>query len=360
MIPISQLIWRNIDKIGDPGRLLTIAPPEDDLVARLESGGFQTENIALSHASHACLQAAGVKSDFGFEAVQSTSWPRIILFQPREKALLEMLLDLCGTILEKDGELWLAGENRAGIKSAGKRLKNWFSSYRKIDSARHCTLFSARNPKAESPFDLHRHSAQWELQVGERTLTLHSLPGVFAHGRFDLGTRLLVDTLADPALAPEISGRVLDFACGSGAIGLALLTLHPGLDVTLLDDSALALECARRSLGANELQGTLVASDGVSELLDNEQIRFDWVVSNPPFHRGVKQDLEIARQFVADVPKLLEPGGRLCLVANMHLPYRRWLEELFGKVQVLAADREYNVWLASKAKDGNDKQTRKK
>lgn len=349
MTPVGQLIWRNRHRLGEGEGLLLIAPPADELPARLAAGGHVPEALCLSYGTHARLGAAGLPSQFAVTLPEAAHHRRIVLFQPREKALLGMLLDLCRSLLDADGELWLAGENRAGIKSAGRRLEEYFARSGKLDSARHCVLFAARGPAADPPFSLERHLVNWEYQVAGKAITVRSLPGVFAHGRLDAGTRLLLESLTGVNARVRPGGRVLDFACGSGAIGLALTAVCPDVDLTLLDDSALALESARRSLAANGLTARLVPSDGLAALAEGDQPPFDWIVSNPPFHSGVRQELETARRFLLGCPRLLAPGGRLCLVANAHLPYGRWLPELFRTVQVIAADRGYNVWLASSA-----------
>jgi len=347
MKPVSQIIWRNVSRFNPEQSLLLISPPADDLVARLLREGFTVDLLSQSWAVHSRLVASGLEGGFGLLPPRATAWRQLILFQPREKALLDMMLELCCSALEPNGRFWLAGENRAGIKSGGKRLADWFSEWAKVDSARHCALFEAGGPQQTSAFEVDPYSSSWTLEVAGRDLIMHSLPGVFAHGRLDAGSRLLIDTLATDSPKLAMSGRVLDFACGSGAIGMAIAAKYPEAQLTLLDDSALALESARRSLESNNIEARLIASDGLSELLREDTPPFDWIVSNPPFHQGVREDLQIAERFIQDCPGALEPGGRLCLVANAHLPYRRWLEELFSRVQVIAADREYNVWLAS-------------
>lgn len=347
MTPAGQLIWRNRHRLDKQAPLLLLAPPADDLPARLAQEGIQLEALCLSCAAQERLQAAGLKTTFGLAAPDAGRCPSIVLFQPREKPLLEVLLEFCRSVLDTDGELWLVGENRAGIKSAGRRLDDHFGRASKLDSARHCTLFTAREPARIRAFSLDDHFESWPLEVAGQRLTVFSLPGVFAHGRLDGGTRVLLEALTGPERKITIAGRVLDFACGSGVIGLALATAFPDVALTLLDDSALALESARRTFSSNDFEGRLVASDGLSRLLRDGEFAFDWIVSNPPFHAGVRQQTGIARRFLDDCPGLLRRGGRLCLVANAHLPYGRWLPELFGEVQVLAADRGYNVWLAS-------------
>lgn len=351
MTPVSQLIWRNRTRLDDARPALLVAPPEDDLGVRLQRDGLEPDLLCLSYAAHRRARDAGLSSAFGLEPPPDMKWPQIVLVQPREKALLELLLDLCRAVLEPGGTLLLAGENRAGIKSAGKRLGSHFSDWDKIDSARHCTLFRAEGPGSEAPYLLDVHITRWPMDLAGAELTVHSLPGVFAHGRLDAGTRLLLETLCAAPNGEAVSGRVLDFACGSGVIGAVLASRFPVTDLTLLDDFAPALESARRTLEANGLTGRLVASDGLAELLEESQDgRFDWMVSNPPFHRGVAQELDTAQCFIRNSRRVLAPGGCLCLVANVHLPYGRWLSELYGDVQVIAANREYNVWLAGKGK----------
>lgn len=346
MTPVSQIVWKNRHLLGDHGSILMVRPPADELAARLMGEGHAPEALCHSMATHEHLAARSIQTHFGVATMDQASCPSIILFQPREKPLLDMMLALCSTWLAKGGKLWLAGENRSGIRSAGKRLPGHFENFRKIDSARHCVLLQADTPLrpgATAPGDF---LEEWKLETGGAELTVCSLPGVFAHGHLDPGSQLLIETLA-PGHAPSpIRGRVLDFACGAGVIGLALSSLNPGVELVMLDDSALALEAARCSLEKNSINASLVASNGLTGLLRDGAQPFDWIVSNPPFHTGIEQDLDTTRTFLEDCRQILNPGGRLCLVANVHLPYGRWLQELFGEVQVIASDRGYNVWLA--------------
>ena len=135
---------------------------------------------------------------------------------------------------------------------------------------------------------------------------------------------------------------MLDFACGSGVIGLSLLHFHPSTGMTLLDVSALALESARSSLRANGMEATVLASDGLSHL----QGSFDWIISNPPFHRGIRNDLDIARNFFADAGNFLSETGKILLVYNHHLPYPAWLKEHFTRVEVMRTVRGFKILLA--------------
>jgi 16S rRNA (guanine1207-N2)-methyltransferase len=165
----------------------------------------------------------------------------------------------------------------------------------------------------------------------------------FAHGRLDQGSRLLLNTLE--SLRPE--GRILDFACGNGVIGCSLLAAGFAIDLTLLDVSALALESSALTLQLNGLTAAVLPSDGLSQL----QGSYDWIISNPPFHRGIHNDLEIADRFFAEAGTFLTENGRIVIVCNRHLPYTSWLQNHFSLVKRLDADNQFTVILAAKPRN---------
>ena len=90
-----------------------------------------------------------------------------------------------------------------------------------------------------------------------------SYPGVFAAGRIDEGTALLIG-----ALPPLRRGdRVLDYGCGSGVIGAAALAAAPDIVLDLLDDDAVALEAARENVaGARFILGARLADAAAHRL----------------------------------------------------------------------------------------------
>lgn len=73
--------------------------------------------------------------------------------------------------------------------------------------------------------------------------------------------------------------KVLDLGCGSGAIGLALKSKFPSLDVTLVDISRDALDVAKINASNLGLDVSFLESD----MLDSVEEKFDIIVSNPPY-----------------------------------------------------------------------------
>lgn len=82
-----------------------------------------------------------------------------------------------------------------------------------------------------------------------------------------------------PDLAPHTP--VLDIGCGSGAVGLALLTRQPTLVLTALDCDANILHEATQNAGLNQRAITTLHHDILQKPLPTQ-----WrvVVCNPPFH----------------------------------------------------------------------------
>src|SRR5690606_5266266 len=62
--------------------------------------------------------------------------------------------------------------------------------------------------------------------------------------------------------------------------------------------------------------------------------RYDSIVTNPPFHgAGHEERPDLGRAFIAAAAAALQPGGRLWLVANRHLPYEAALGAGFSSVR---------------------------
>ncbi len=155
------------------------------------------------------------------------------------------------------------------------------------------------------------------LEFEAAGLNLVAEPGVYAAGKLDSGTALLLATyLGDPS-----GQRVLDLGCGYGL--LALKASLAGAEVTALDDDLAAVRSTYRNARAYGLDLRVLHSDVNSELKEDE--RFDIVLTNPPFHVGKQVRLELPHAFIAAAYRHLEPGGEMVLVANQALQYEHLL-----------------------------------
>ncbi len=341
MEAVSQVVLRNRERLeADP--LLLINPPCDALVNHLAADGRAVHISTQDFGDFKWFTAQEASAAFEPAPQPAETVRTIILRLPREKERLALLLHAAAAGMPIGARLWLVGENRAGIRSAPRLLKQFFQVVEKVDSARHCSLFEARGPLDVVPFDLDDYAFGWSIQHAGQELKLVTLPGVFAHGRLDKGSRDLLSVMEK--IRP--GGKILDFGCGGGVIGLSVLIAGTDAELTLLDASSLAIEASRRAFAANGLEARLLPSDGLSDVTG----RFDWIISNPPFHRGVANDLDIAADFFRRSGTFLAEKGRILVVFNRHLPYSGWLRKYFKKVDCLASGREFTIIQASEPK----------
>lgn len=340
LAPTSQLLLRHADALRDRD-LLLINPPVDTLareLARIGAGGVIFDQRRSAHLARQAQAVGPFENDFGalYDAARHAE---SVLFLPREKARLKLLLEMAAAATNPGGRVWLVGENRAGARSAGRHLDAIAGHWQKVDAARRCSLYAAASLSDIASPRLEDLAVRWQLTLAGEALTLVSLPGVFSHGELDPATRMLIDHL------PELAGEVLDFGCGCGVIGLAASRQPQVGALTFVDDDALALEATRMSLRANGLEARSIEPvAGIAEVTG----RFDAILSNPPFHQGVATDYVVAEALVDQAPDRLCSGGQLVLVANAFLDYGQRIERRFGQCEILGSDRRFRVYRASR------------
>lgn len=279
---------------------------------------------------------------FGLHAVDPAArYDRIVLSLPQGREARAVIFTQAARRLTPGGILLVIGETRMGIRPAHTTLSELFRSVQSLDSARRCALLAASEPIPgdESPA---AGLAPWldedVYHIAEVEVPIAALPGVFSHSHLDEGTQFLLETLDESAPA-----RILDLGCGCGVIGAFAHRRWPQAHVDLVDASALAVVAARRTAELNKLDPKQVwASDVYSDVRGS----YDLILSNPPFHQGRDTDWSVAERLVSQAAGHLNPGGRLRLVANLHLPYPRLLRASFNKWRVAEEGDRYLVYEA--------------
>ena len=164
-------------------------------------------------------------------------------------------------------------------------------------------------------------------------------PSVFAQGKLDEGTRLLIE-----ALQVQPADEALDIGCGAGYLGLHIARQANRGHVTMVDASLATVALAQRNITESGLPNIdVLPSDGAQAVLSQ---RFDLVVTNPPFHQGGIQTTEIAERFIREATRVLRPQGRFYLVANRFLKYEPTLKAHFNNVTEVGGNTRFKVLLA--------------
>ncbi|MGI5916368.1 MAG: methyltransferase [Anaerolineae bacterium] len=301
-----------------------------------------------AEASH----RAGMDIDVGLPPARDM-YDVILMSLPKGRDLARLFLLSAYKALRDGGRLYLAGANKAGIKSVASDAEALFGRSTVLGyKGGHRAILLIRPSRANEPElpSIYRAPgieegtfAEFDVSVGEHVYHIRSRPGVFSWEHLDAGTRLLLEHTPI-----HVTDRVLDVGCGYGIIGIhAARIAHKG-HATLVDVDALACQSARASLEANGIRhADVIIGDGLKAVGDRH---YTLILSNPPFHSGHRVTLNIAETFVRDAYTALEPRGRLVIVANRFLPYDRIMNEVFGAVTTLAQTSRFHLLLAEKAR----------
>ena len=322
--PACQLLERQRDKYA---ALWVVGPPVDSWLIDQSAGVLSGDFAVLNE-----WKAKGKQARTPFDlAAGEPLGKEVVLFWPKAHQLGIWWLKWLCEQLPSGTPLEIVGEHQGGIKRVPKMLDELGMTWDKRDNARRCSLFATHTIALNSASD-----SAWQ-NIEALGLTLASHPGVFGHGKVDEGTLLMLASIEDSL--PKKPLKVLDMGCGDGIVS-ALLAQRGHL-VTAVDVSAFAIEACKRTLTANGLEGRVLCSD-VFSALEGEQ--FDWIVSNPPFHKERDISYGPSQRLISQAPEHLSSGGRLVIVANGFLPYPDHLQRAFQDFHILADNRRFKVY----------------
>ena len=172
-----------------------------------------------------------------------------------------------------------------------------------------------------------------QARVWGHDLALQSGSGVFAQGRLDIGTSVLLRETEPPG-----PGRYLDLGCGYGVIGLAIAVAQAGARVDAVDVNERALLLATDNAASLGVADRFVAA--TPDRLPPAS--YDEIWSNPPIRVG-KQALHVL--LLTWLPRLA-PGGRAVMVVGKNLgadSLATWLGERGYPTRRLASAKGFRV-----------------
>ena len=305
-------------------------------VLLVNQGGALPTMLAARGMAHAVWNRRLIG---GFAA---TPWPPAGPFEsalvrlPKARDEQAMTLHAALSVLAAGGRVILYGGNDEGIRSAGGVLEELAGTIETLAIRGHGRVLAGRRPEQAS---VRGTLAAWRrvgsIEIAGIARDWVDYPGIFAAGRLDEGTALLLAAL--PPLAAR--ARVLDYGCGSGVIGTAVRAVEPSVALDMLDSDAVALEAVRENApGAKLVLGTRVGDAG-------RQV-YDAILSNPPLHQGIAEDHSLLQRLVADAPAYLARGGVLHMVVQRRIPLERMLTTHFADTKIAAENGRYRVWTA--------------
>jgi 16S rRNA (guanine1207-N2)-methyltransferase len=284
----------------------------------------------------------------GLTVVASNSsddrFPLVLVLPPRQRDEARTLLARAAMRAAEGGVVIASMLNTEGARSGESDLARLLGPVHSL-SKHHCRAFWAT---ARADTLDHALLAAWSVLDAPRPIAdgrFVSRPGLFAWDRIDAASALLASVLPN-----DLAGRGADLGAGYGYLSAEVLARCPRVtSLDLYEAEARALELAKTNLARSERRD--VALDYFwHDVTTGLPHRYDFIVSNPPFHQGRADQPELGRAFIAAAGDALLPGGRLWLVANRHLAYESALAEKFHSVRSVIVQDGFKVLEAIKAR----------
>lgn len=176
--------------------------------------------------------------------------------------------------------------------------------------------------------------------LNDTKYTFISDNGVFSKGEVDYGSIALLKIL----LKQNFTGNILDIGCGYGTIGLILAKNFPECNFLLSDVNIRACALARenkKSFGVKNVE--IIESD----IFQNIDKNFDYIVTNPPIRAGKKVIYSIFEQ---SYHHLNQNGSLFIVIRRSHgaESAQKFIHSVFENCELLKKDKGFYVYCAAK------------
>lgn len=226
--------------------------------------------------------------------------------------------------------------NDLGGKSLEKTLLSHFpnATSESKKKARYITLTKTEN----APDILPEWLAHTKLRLVEDT-GFYSMPGLFGWNKIDVGSQILLDHISG------LKGIGADFGCGYGFLSKSILETYPDIKTLYaFDNDSRAVEACQYNIADERI----IARAGNCTKPIPDLPNCDFIVMNPPFHDGEREDKNLGHAFIEVAHHHLKKCGVLWMVANAHLPYEKTLCQKFSQIECLFEGQGFKIFRAVK------------
>lgn len=179
---------------------------------------------------------------------------------------------------------------------------------------------------------LKREEKEVLVKIKDQNLKFITDNGVFSKKGLDFGTRTLLENLD----LEKIKGKVLDFGCGYGPIGI-YIALNTDSEVHMIDINKRSLELANKNANLNHVNPKIYESDIYSNVDD----KFDFIISNPPIRVGKK----ILYEILFKAKEHLKEKGQLWIVVNKDQGAKSLMKDLEQSYKVELKDKNKGFYI---------------
>ena len=180
------------------------------------------------------------------------------------------------------------------------------------------------------------HETEIMVKINNQSYKFITDSGVFSKHGLDFGTRTLLEALD----LDKIKGKVLDFGCGYGPIGI-YISKNTGIVVDMLDINVRSIGLAKKNARLNNTKVNIFASDKYSNVFS----KYDFIITNPPIRVGKKVLYEI----LFKAKEHLSEQGQLWLVINKNQGAKTVIKDLEKEyiVEVVCKNKGFYVICAT-------------
>lgn len=151
------------------------------------------------------------------------------------------------------------------------------------------------------------------VKINNQDFTFITDNGVFSKKGLDFGTRTLLLNL------PKLSGRILDFGCGYGPIGI-YVKKNNDCNVDMVDINQRSINLALKNAKLNEVEVNIFESDIYLSVTG----KYNYIISNPPIRIGKEKLYKI----LFEAKNHLYKDGELWIVINKDQGAKSVLKDL--------------------------------
>lgn len=253
----------------------------------------------------------------------------------KEKYLNHHLLNTAKTIAGNGHSIFMAGYEKEGFKSLLKRCKQQGFVIKEQQRLKK-GAFLAELSCTTDTVNLDDNNYSQPRQINDGDCNFYSKPGVFGWEKVDSGSVLLFKKII--SLCKLNNKTVLDLGCGYGYLSMQILEQFPKNSLTATDNNAAAVSACVKNLEVFP-NATVLPSDAANTI----NTKFDLVVCNPPFHRGLGSEKNLTEKFLSAASTHLENNGEAWFVFNVFLGVEKQLAGYFSSYEIICSKNGFKV-----------------
>lgn len=178
----------------------------------------------------------------------------------------------------------------------------------------------------DSKSDVRKHDAI----IDNRAYEFYTDNGVFSKSGLDDATKYLLETYTKSRILINLKGKVLDFGCGYGPIGIYIAS-NSYADVDMVDINERALDLAHKNAELNNVDVNIYKSN----IYSNVKGKYDLIITNPPIRVGKAMLHEI----LFGAKDHLNDDGELWLVISKNQGAKSLARDLESTYKVEIVDK---------------------